>query len=57
MDGEDVRVGQELIDADVLGVGDGGDPVVGRVSVIAEDLTKKQSLLEIEFFLPIILVL
>ena len=42
VDGDDVSVGQQLIHGDVLGVGDGGDPVVGWVSVIAEDLKNKQ---------------
>ena len=38
VNGDDVRFGKELIEAHVFGVGDGGDPLVGRVGVIAQDL-------------------
>jgi len=41
VDWDDVWLGKELIEGNVLGVGDGLDPVGGRVGVIAEDLVAK----------------
>lgn len=38
VDGDDGAVLQEVVQLDVLGVGDGGDPVLGRVRVEAQDL-------------------
>ncbi len=41
VDWDDVWLGKELVEGNVLGVGDSLDPVGGRVGVIAEDLVAK----------------
>ena len=41
VDRDDVSLGEELVEGNVLGVGDGLDPVGGRVCVVAENLLAK----------------